>query len=297
MRRLCPSTTELQAFEAAARHLSFTRAATELHVTQGAVSRLIRHLEDRLGIELFERVRRRIVLTEAGTIYLAKVRPSLNQLEAATLELMAHHQGGGTLSLATLPTLGATWLIPRLPSFYRAHPSIRLNFVPHPVAQHFPSPQMDAAILFGEGVWPNAVADYIIGKEVVPICHPNLLAGKNRIKSAPDLLRHTLLQHSSVPRGWQDWFDSLGFEEVNGMVGPRFDQFSVIVQAVIAGLGVAIVPRCLVQDEIQSCRVAVPVDAVIESKQGYFLAYSEEKSRLPTLAAFRTWVLEEARRT
>ena len=131
MRRVCPSVQELKAFEATARHMSVTRAATELCVTQGAVSRQILNLENWLGIALFERVKQRLVLTQAGQTYLAQIRPSLLALETATIELRASAGASGVLNLACVPTFGAKWLIPRLPDFKRLHPDISVSFVPY----------------------------------------------------------------------------------------------------------------------------------------------------------------------
>jgi len=297
MKRVSPTISGLQAFEASARHLSFTRAATELCITQSAMSRQIANIEDYLGIELFQRVRKRIVLTEAGRTYLAKIRPALKQLETATIEMLANRGRGGVLNIASLPTIGAKWLIPRLPKFNAAHPEILLNFVPHTRSYDFSLPELDAAIRFGEGAWPGAVSDYITGRAVQAICHPDLMHGKTTLREPADLARHTLLQHTSVPNAWQDWFAAIGIAHINGLIGPRFDQFSVLIQAAAAGLGIGLVPRCLVLEELAAGRVVAPFDLAVEARQGYFLCYPEDKRHLPALLAFRGWLLEEAERT
>ena len=162
MRRFCPSLTDLQAFEVAARHSSFTRAAQELCVTQGAVSKQVKHLEEFVGVELFLRIRQGLVLTEAGRSYLTKVQAGLGQIEAATVELIAHQGQGGTLNLTCMPTFGARWLIPRLTAFMRLRPDIHVEFLPHRQGYDFSTPELDAAVRFGEGIWPGSGADYIV---------------------------------------------------------------------------------------------------------------------------------------
>ena len=156
MRRFCPSLTDLQAFEVAARHSSFTRAAQELCVTQGAVSKQVKHLEAFVGVELFLRIRQGLVLTEAGRAYLAKIQAGLGQIEAATVELIAHQGRGGTLNLTCMPTFGARWLIPRLTAFMRQRPDIHVEFLPHRQGYDFSAPELDAAVRFGEGLCPAA---------------------------------------------------------------------------------------------------------------------------------------------
>src|SRR5437868_1417062 len=232
MRRLCPSMTELQAFEAAARHNSFTVAARELHVTQGAVSKQVRSLEAFLGVELFERVRQRLVLTDAGRRYLERIRPSLNEIEAATVELIASQGGGGTLHIASMPTLGAKWLIPRLPQFFEKHPEVKLEFVPHAQGYDFSQPDLDAAIRFGDGVWPGSLADYMTGREVLPVCRPALLAREpgGVVRTPAGLLRYPLLHHTTVPEAWSEWLGALGVSTRKGWSGARFDQFSLLTQ-------------------------------------------------------------------
>jgi len=292
MKRLCPTIGELLSFEASARYLSFTRAADELCVTQGAVSRQVAALENFLGVEVFQRVRKRLVLTQAGQSYLAKIQPCLDQLQAATLEILAHGGSGGVLHLSSLPTFAAKFLIPRLPDFSRAHPNIVINFIPHTQGYDFSNSTLDAAIRFGDGVWPRAVSDYLIGRKVVPVCGPALASGKDAIRAPQDLAKQTLLQHVSVPRAWEEWFAALGHPLEQAMRGPRFDQFTLLIQAAQAGLGVALVPRFLAEEDLRAGRIVVAYEADVESALGFYLVYPEEKRRLPSVVAFRAWLLE-----
>jgi LysR family transcriptional regulator, glycine cleavage system transcriptional activator len=300
VRRLCPSITELQAFDAACRHESFTQAAVEMHCTQGAVSRQIGSLEATVGVTLFERTRQRLVLTDAGRSYLLAVRPALAQLEAATIQLLSHGGRGGTLNIAALPTFGGKWLIPRLPAFQRAHPDIMLNFLPHAQGYDFSRPELDASIRFGEGVWPGAQSDYIAGRDAIVIVSPGALTAlaqetkKKRTLAARDLPKIGLLHHISVPHAWEEWFARAGLKDVNPHVGPRFDQFTLIIQAVNAGIGAAVVPRCLVEDELHSRRVVAPFATGVTLSQGYYLCTPDSKAHLPSLNTFRSWLLKEA---
>lgn len=292
MRRLCPSIQELQAFEAAVRHMSITRAATELCVTQGAVSRQIRSLEDWLGVHLFERVKQRLVLTQAGRSYLARVRPSLLALESATVELRTSASATGLFHLACVPTFGATWLIPRLPDFKRQHPDITVSFVPYVRGADFVmGGSIDAAIRFGEGIWPNAHADYLTGRELLAVAAPSMA---QKIQRVQDVSHYPLLHHASVPHAWEDWRVAAGISDMESYAGARFDQFSLLIEAVIAELGVALVPACLISDELSSGKIQSISGNTIEGWKGYYLCYPEERQHLPALLAFRAWLLRQA---
>ena len=287
-----PSLSALAAFEAAARHGSFTRAAEELNLTQGAVSRQIALLEQTLGLQLFERVRKRVGLTAAGAAYAEEVRDGLSRLAAATLSAMAFRGTGGLLNLASLPTFGTRWLIPRLPRFTEAHPGITINFSTRLVPFDFAHDEADAAIHFGHPVWPGARLHRLMGEEVVPVAAPALLA-RAGIAEAADLLRLPLLQQSTRPRAWASWLEQQGLSRDKLVMGPRFEQFAMVSQAAVAGLGVAIVPRFLIEEELRSGALAVAVDRPARGPEGYYLVYPEAKATLPAVVAFRDWLLGE----
>jgi LysR family glycine cleavage system transcriptional activator len=293
MRRICPSLTGLQCFEAAARHGSFTRAAAELYVTQGAVSRQISNLESELGIALFQRLHHQLVLTDAGLSYLGKVRTGLNLLESATAELLAHRGRGGVLNLSVPPTLATSWLIPRLQRFNAQHPDITLNFIRYLHAHDFAMAELDVAIQYGEGVWPNAVAHYITGRRITAICRADI-AGKIDVSDPTSLAAQTRLHHLMVPSLWQEWFDAMGVRQLNAAAGPRFDQFSLIVKATLVGFGIGMVPRCLVQEELARGTLVEVFPQAVMARQGYYLCYPPEKQPLPALQALQDWMLAEA---
>lgn len=283
--------SSLRAFEASARHLSFSRAAEELNITQSAVSRQMRMLEGLLRLKLFHRIRQRLALTEAGAAYVPAVRECLSRLEAATLELLSHQGTGGVLNLAILPTFGTRWLIPRMPSFARAHPQVTVNFATRAVVFDFAHERLDAAIHFGDAAWPGVIAHRLMGEEVVPICTPML--ARKRLRTVNDLAHHTLLQHATRPHAWVEWLATVDAPGVNPLKGPRFEHFSMVIQAAVAGLGVGILPRFLIESELASGALVVPFDRPVRSTHAYYLVYPEQKRDLPALKAFREWLLAE----
>jgi LysR family glycine cleavage system transcriptional activator len=287
-----PSLSALAAFEAAARHGSFTRAAEELNLTQGAVSRQVAHLEKVLGVSLFQRVKKRVSLTPAGGAYAEGIRDGLSRLAAATVSAMAFRGAAGVLNLAILPTFGTRWLIPRLSRFIEAHPGITINFATKLVPFDFGREPIDAAIHFGDPVWPGAVLHRLMGEEVVPVAAPSLVE-RLGLDAPADMLRAPLLQQSTRPRAWANWLEKQGLPPERALMGPRFEQFAMVSQAAVAGLGLAIVPRFLVEEELRSGVLVVPVDRPVTGTEGYYLVYPETKAALPAIVAFRDWLLGE----
>ncbi|MCZ4282778.1 transcriptional regulator GcvA [Kiloniella laminariae] len=294
MYRYVPSLTALRTFESSARHMSFTKAAEELNVTQSAVSRQIRQLEDELGIRLFERVRQRLVLTEAGASYVEEVRSGLNHLKAATLNLLAYQGVGGELLLACLPTFGSRWLIPRLGRFTSQHPEINVNLITRIEAFNFDSENIDAAIHFGDANWPGAITDKLMGEEMIPVCNPTLMERGQGLHTPNDLRHHTLLQLRSRPYAWQEWLKGADAQDINPAAGPKFEQFHMIINAALSGLGIALLPAFLIREELSKGLLIQPFEHSIRGKNAYYLVYPEKKRGLPRLQTFRRWLLREA---
>ena len=293
MRRRIPGLELLAAFETAARHQSFTRAAEELSLTQSAVCRQIAALEDYLGVRLFNRIKKRVTLSEAGQLYAKQVRESLKRIEHDTLSLMAHRGSGGVVELAVIPTFATRWLIPRLVSFHEENPSITLDLTTRAEPFMFTDTPFDAAIHFGDPIWPGAIIEYLFGEEIVPVCSPSLLKG--RVQITPDeLSRLPLLHQSARPDAWREWFDVAGLSHVNAMGGARYELFSMLVQAAKVGLGVTLVPRFFVVNEVQSGKLVIPCPQVLRSQRGYYLVYPENKVGSPSLQVFRRWLLSQA---
>ena len=296
MRRVCPSLLELQAFDTVSRHLSFSRAATALYVTQSAVSRQIASLERFVGTPLFRRLGRRIELSDAGSSYLSKVRAGLSLLETATAELIVLRGQGGIVNLSVPPTFASQFLIPRLADFRAGaqHGDISVNFAPYSHSHDFSRAEgFDAAIQFGEGVWPDAQADYLVGREVHAVCAPALRRSA-RLKRPADLARVTLLQHALVPSAWREWFETQRMPEINAFVGPRFDQYSLIVKTAVLGFGVGLVPRCLIEDELERGQLVSLFEGPYVARQGYYLCTPLTHAPLAKMQRFRAWLLAVA---
>ena len=293
MRRKIPGTDLLIAFETSARHQSFTRAAEELCLTQSAVCRQISTLEDYLGIQLFNRVKKRVTLSEAGLLYAKQVREYLKQMEHDTLSLMAHRGAGGVLELAVIPTFAARWLIPRLADFHSRNPAITLDLTTRAEPFMFTDTPFDAAIHFGDPVWPGAITEYLFGEDMVPVCSPSLLGGATRV--APEQLeRLPLLHQSARPDAWREWFEVAGRPNVNAMGGSRYELFSLLVEAARAGLGVALMPRFFVLSEIASGELLIPSPYVLHNQRSYYLVYPQNKVGSPSLQVFCQWLRDQA---
>lgn len=293
LRRLHPPLHLLKAFCTVVRFGGVSRAAEALHLTQSAVSKQVQELERWVGVPLFERSRKRLALTPAGERYEKAVRTLLARLEAATLELITSGDGGGALHLSALPTFSAKWLIPRLPQWQRQHPQTTLHFVPYVHGYDFSNPELDCSILFGDGHWPGAHAHYLAGNDVVLIA-PRPGLAERELREPRDVLRCTLLRHVTVPEAWQAWGEAHHLSGVDPLSGPQFDQFEAMIRAVSVGMGVALVPRCLVQDEISAGKVAEPLHGGgYTSHLGYWLCYPEARAHLAPLVQFRDWLLSQ----
>ena len=285
----------LIAFEAAARHESFTRSADELALTQSAVGRQIAGLEDFLGVPLFNRVKKRLILTDVGRAYAKQVREHLEGIERDTLAAMAHKGAGGILELAVIPTFATRWLIPRLPQFYARHDNITLNLTTRAEPFMFADTPFDAAIHFGNPVWPGAMAHHLLGEEMTPVCSRRMLGNRSGLTPA-DLSQFTLLHQSARAQAWRHWFAQAGVDNADCMLGQRYELFSMLVEAARAGLGVALVPRFFVVNELRNGELVIPCDIPLRSESGYYLVYPEAKRGAPLLSAFEAWLLDTAER-
>ncbi|MCA0239603.1 MAG: LysR family transcriptional regulator [Proteobacteria bacterium] len=294
MKRACPTIQELLAFDAVARHRSLTRAATALCVSVSAVSKQLASLEDFVGRPLLEKQGRGVRLTPQGREYLTKVSPSLRTLETATFELRAGSSGAGVIALASTPTFLTKWLIPRLADFRRLHPGVTFSFSQHLGPGEAHAAGIDAAIRFGAGQWPSVHSDYIAGRECVCVYSCALLPPTRTQLELEDLLTHTLLHHEETPLGWSNWAAHHGVDEVRFLSGPRFVQYTAIIQGVLSGLGVGLVPRILVDEEIAAGALLVFGDAVT-MENGHYLCFVASQLERPLFAAFRSWVLAQTR--
>jgi len=294
MRRKIPSTAALVAFESAARHQSFTKAADELALTQSAVCRQIAGLEEFLGIELFRRSRRGVKLTEAGLAYSRKVAAQLDAVERDTLAAMGQ-QGAQGLELAVVPTFATQWLVPRLKDFQRLHPEVTVHLTNRTRPFLFADTSFDAAIYFGDGDWSGTEAHYLMPEEPLPVCSPELLGERTQFAAA-ELASLPLLQQSTRPYAWRQWFAAQGLNVPRDMSGPRYELFSMLAQAAMHGMGVALIPPFLIQRELDA-GLLVPAHpaALLSSDRAYRLMIPERKVESAALRAFRDWLLQAAR--
>ncbi|MES2820152.1 MAG: LysR substrate-binding domain-containing protein [Pseudomonadota bacterium] len=292
MRRKIPSTAALLAFEAAARHESFTRAAQELALTQSAICRQIAGLEDFLGIALFRRSRRGVKLTEAGLSYSRRVAAQLDAVERDTLAVMGQH-GSGRLELAVVPTFGTQWLLPRLKAFQALHPEVTVNLTNRTRPFLFADTEFDAALYFGDGDWSGTASYLLMGENPLPVCSPVLLDGQARLE--PEVLgRLPLLQQSTRPYAWRQWFNAQGLNLPGDMAGPRYELFSMLAQAAMHGMGMALIPPFLIERELAEGRLAIALDRPLRSDKAYYLMIPERKAESAALVAFRDWLLPQA---
>ena len=304
MKRATPTTQSLLAFAASARHLSFTKAGLELCITQGAVSRQVAGLEAFVRVPLFQRLNPGLVLTTAGASYLPQVEAALRDLESATLNLLAFGGQPNQISVACHPTLAATWLLPRLPAFRARFANITLNLLP-PVWGEPVGPAADIAIRFGEGLWRGLDAHYLLGREFVAVAAPVAKArrGGASKRSLAERLRglasETLLHHVQVPDAWPDALAAWGVTTdtrptVNAFAGPRFAQFSTLLQAAASGFGVAIVPVVMAVDDLNRNRLARVIESPVSMSRGYFACTPQSNRSNPLVQDVVRWMLVEA---
>lgn len=294
MRRKIPSTAALVSFESAARHESFTKAAQELSLTQSAICRQIGSLEDFLGVELFRRSRRGVKLTEAGLSYSRRVATQLDAVERDTLSVMGQ-QGANVIELAVVPTFGTQWLLPRLKDFQKRHPEVTVNLTNRTRPFLFADTEFDAAIYFGDGEWPGAQAHRLMGENPMPVCSPALMNGRKTL-SVETIAELPLLQQTTRPYAWRQWFNALGLNLSRDMTGPRYELFSMLAQAAMHEMGIALIPPFLIQRELQEQRLVIAHPQALASIKAYHLMIPERKTESASLRAFRDWVIDQAER-
>lgn len=298
MRRKLPSTQALACFESAARHESYTRAGQELALTQGAVSRQIAALEDFLGVVLFRRTRHGVALTDSGRDYARQVARRLDALELDTLNLMSGQAAGSSLALAAVATFATRWLIPRLPDLARRHPQITVNIETRTRPFLFGDEGFDAALYAGTAEqvqnWPGTQAVLLMSEEVLPVCSAVLLQGRGPL-TPQQVAELPLLQQSTRPDAWRLWFEAMGVAAPHWQCGPRYELFSMSATAAAHGLGVALVPRMLVEDDLSRGDLVVACERSLQGSRGYYLVSPQRRDPPAALALFRDWLVERTR--
>lgn len=286
-----PTLNALKAFEAAGRHLSFTRAAEELHVTQAAVSHQIKSLEEQLGIRMFRRGPRGLLLTDAGQSYLPEVREAFQRLNAATDRLL-EDDARGAITVSVLPSFAARWLVPRLTRFREVHPDIEVRVSADDRLADFDRDDVDVAIRYGRGDYPGLQADRFLTEELFPVCSPELLA-RTALKRPEDLGGHTLL-HDDMRMDWSMWLLAAGVEGVDPRRGPSFNDSSMVLQAAVDGQGVALGRSALALDDLAAGRLVRPFEFSLPAEYAYYILCPERTANRPSIKTFRQWLLAQS---
>jgi len=293
MRRNIPSSRALVAFEAAGRHESFTLAAQEINLTEGAVSRQIGRLETSLGVKLFARVKNRVHLTTNGRIYWEQICSDIERLERHTLNLQAHPGDGGILELAVIPTFNARWLIPRLHDFTDKSQGIKINMTELTEPFIFANSSIDAALHYDHPAWVGMFKVDLFAEELVPVCSPRLCGGSPLV-DLNELKKFPLLHHRGRLRSWQNLSVQLELKSFNPMAGTRYALFLTIIEAARAGLGIGLVPKLYVTDELARGELIIPFDSQSFSEKRYCLIYPERMHESPPLNTFVSWLKNAA---
>ena len=296
-RRRLPPLNALRAFETAARHMNFSRAADELSVTPGAVSQQIQNLEDYVGAPLFKRTPKGLLLTDAAQTALPALREAFDRLgEAASLLTAA--VDGRRVTVSAAPSFAAKWLVPRLGRFEAAHPEVDVWLSAGMELVDFASGEVDVAIRYGSGRYPGLEVQRLMSETVIPVASPELLA-ERPLESPEDLAHHVLLHDGSPDADescpdWQMWLTARGIRGVDGARGPRFNQSSLVIEAAMNGRGVALAKRALAQADIDAGRLVAPLQIATAVDFAYYVVHPKAKGRLSQVKAFVKWLGEEA---
>jgi LysR family glycine cleavage system transcriptional activator len=298
MSRRLPPLNALRAFEAAARHLSFTKAAEELHVTQAAVSHQVRALEEYMGVQLFRRQNRAVLLTDAAQLCLPRLREAFDRLAEAVESI----RGGGSESLLTVtitPSFAAKWLVPRLDGFRKAHPDLEVRIDASTQLADFARDNVDVGIRYGAGRYPGLASEMLMNVAVSPVCSPRLLKGEHPLKTPGDLRFHRLLHTDwTAQRGeepdWRMWLLAAGVRDIDWTKGPQFNDWMLAIQAAIEGQGVVLGRTALVENDIAAGRLVQPFDVSVPGTFSYHLVYPQQTAKRAKVVAFRNWVMAEA---
>ena len=288
MRRL-PHLNGIRAFEVAARRGSFAAAAAEMHVSPAAVSRMVRVLEDRLGVRLFERSANRLVLTTSGQAYLIGLSPILDALAQLTAQVQTQ-ANSRILTVGVGPTFAVRWLIPRLASFRRFAPDVEVRITTGGVAAPF-SEDWTCGIKLGAGEWPGLVAEHLFNADLTPVCAPRLA---NRLRAPRDLAPRSLLRVAHARGDWPAWFAAAGVRGVTA-AGPLLEFYGQALQAACDGVGVALGIRPYIDDDLKAGRLVAPFKLAVPKQEQWYLAFTPARSREPAFLKFQHWLRRTVR--
>lgn len=298
MARPLPPLNALRAFEAAARHLSFTKAAAELHVTPAAIGQQVKLLEDHLGVVLFRRLHRALMLTEAGQTCLPGVRDGFDRLTEA-MSRLSHLEDAGVLTVSVAPSFASKWLVPRLDTFQAAHPEIDVHIAASMQVVDFSSGEVDLAIRYGGGRYEGLSVERVMTETVLPVCSPQLLKGKHALTNPESLHHHTLLHDMSPDNDpscpdWRMWLRASGVTDVDWNRGLRFNQSSLVIEAAVSGRGVALAKSALAEADLKAGRLVRPFARNLPIEFAYYLVCPPHKAELRKVRVFRDWLMGAA---
>ncbi|HLA71820.1 MAG TPA: transcriptional regulator GcvA [Steroidobacteraceae bacterium] len=291
MARKLPPLSSLPAFEAAARLLNFSKAADELNVTPGAISRAIKHLEDQLNVLLFERKTRSVHLTTVGELYARAVRDALEQLAAATA-LASARCSESTLNVSTSDGFAGRWLVPRLYRFHRVHGDVDVRVSTTGKLTNFRGDGIDVAIRYGSGNYPGLTCEFLTDEEVFPVCSPKLLKGAHPLRKPEDLRDHTLIR-DTYPIDWAAWLSSAKVKGVNPHKGLTFDSYTFAVEAAVQGEGVVLGRTMLVAADLAVGRLVRPFKHALKAFSSFYVVYPPDAIRQRKVRIFRDWLFSE----
>ncbi|HEX2351743.1 MAG TPA: transcriptional regulator GcvA [Xanthobacteraceae bacterium] len=292
MRRRLPVLNTLRAFEAAARHGSFTRAAEELCVTQGAVSHQVKTLEEELGVKLFNREYQRLVITQAGREYLVEIRDALDRIAIATQRLV-ERQSSGALTISTSPDFAAKWLVHRLGKFAQSHPEIDLRLSAAMQHVDFAREDVDIAVRHGNGHWDGLHVERLCAEQLFPVCSPRLATEGEGMTKPSDVLRFPLL-HLEAQKDWAKWLESAGVAGADVSRGPIMSHPSMLIDAAIDGQGIALARTVLAAWDLINGRLVRPFAQSLPLSKTYWIVCPKATAALPKITIFRNWLLAEA---
>ena len=296
--RRLPPLNALRAFEAAARHLSFTKAAEELHVTPGAISQQVKALEEYLGVTLFQRLNRALKLTAEAELSLPVLREGFDKLAEAS-NLLTASETDNRLTVSAAPSFASKWLVPRLGDYQETHPDQDIWVLADMELTDFVKDSVDIAIRYGSGEYPGLMVERLMTEEVFPVCSPQLMSGDIGLNTPSDLSKHTLLHDNSPDNDescpdWTMWLKAAGLDQIDGSRGLRFNQSSLVLEAAMGGRGIALAKRALAADDIAAGRLAKPFDLAQPIEFAYYIACPKSKAVLPKVRNFLKWIRARA---
>ncbi len=293
MSRRLPPLNSLKVFEAAARHLSFTRAAEELFVTQAAVSHQIKALEEFLGLKLFRRRNRSLLLTEEGQSYFTDIKDIFSSIAEATDKVLERSEKGA-LTIAMPPSFAIQWLVPRLADFNQQEPDIDVRIKAVDMDEGSLTDDVDVAIYYGRGSWGGLRADKLYQEYLMPLCSPTLLLGQKPLETLADLSQHTLL-HNTSRKGWKQFVKENHLTEVNVNQGPIFSHTTMVLQAAAHGQGIALGNNVLAQPELDAGRLIAPFDEILLTPNAFYVVCHDKQADMGRIATFRDWMIAKAK--